>query len=365
MKVLLIATTKFELDGITNVIMNYYRSIDKKDIEFDFVVPNEINDSLKSEIQSNSSNVYVLKGRMKKPFKYINELSKIIKNNEYDVVHAHGNSHTLALEMIAAKKGKAKVRIPHSHNSTCKYKTIHKLLTYSFNKNYTLGFACGEKAGKWLYGNKPFIVINNGINIEKFQYNETVRNEIRKKYGFENCKVVLHIGHFTYQKNHEYLIDIFSELFKTNKNYRLFLLGDGPLKKEVQEKVNRLKLNNVIIFTGKTPDAHKFLQAADLFLMPSRYEGLPLTLIEAQSAGLPCFVSSNVSKEAALTDLVKFIDLENSPKDWAEIINSEVINDRNLITEKVTSEIRKKGYDIKENAKFLKNIYFTEAGKII
>lgn len=356
-KVLIIATTKFELNGITNVILNYYRAIDKSDIQIDFVVPNVIRDDLKTELESNGSRIYIFSERNKKPISYMSKLINLIRENNYDVVHAHGNSCTLALEMYAAKNGGVKVRIPHSHNSTCKNKTIHKLLRVPFDRNYTHAFACGQKAGEWLYNGRIFEIINNGIDINKYKYNEEIRIKYRQKYNFNKNKVLCHIGHFTYQKNHDYLIDVFSELYKLDSNYRLMLIGDGELRTNIEKKVNTLGLFDAVTFTGKTLEVSQLMQAVDMIVMPSRFEGLPLTLVEAQAACLPCFVSDTVSKEAAITDLVQFVSLENSPKEWAKQINSSMTVNRNEIRESIYKQIVDAGYSINDNAKRMKDLY--------
>ncbi len=273
------------------------------------------------------------------------------------MVHAHGNSCTLALEMYSAKKGGAKVRIPHAHSTSCKYKLLHKVLRKPFEVNYTHAFACGQKAGEWLYKDKPFEIINNGIHVDKYTYNAAVRKEYRDKYNLNEKKVIGHIGHFSYCKNHEFLIRIFSELHKLDHSYYLLSVGDGQLKQSIERQVKELGLSDAVIFTGKTLDVPQLMQAMDMIVMPSRFEGLPLTLIEAQTACLPCFVSDKVSKEVAVTDLVRFISLEKSPKEWAiEIDNYKPVN-REEIKDKIIREIICAGYSINENANKVKELY--------
>lgn len=357
MDILIIATTKFELDGITNVIMNYYRAMDKKDMKIDFVVPNKVNDRLKCEIENNGGKIYQIEMRNRNPFKYIWKLSKLIKKGKYDIVHVHGNSCTLAVEMYAAKIGGAKVRIPHSHNSTCDHKIIHRILRRVFDYNYTHAFACGEKAGKWLYNEKPFIVINNGINVNQYIYDAKIREEYRRKYKLQGKKVVGHIGRFSYQKNHEFLIQVFNELYKVDNNYRLVLIGEGALRKEIEQQIKELNLEKAIILVGKSLEVPQLVQAMDMVIMPSRFEGLPLTLLETQTACIPCFVSDTISKEVAITDLIEFISLEKSAGEWAHYINGKSFKDRNKIKDTIYNKIIDSGYSIEDNAKKLKSIY--------
>ena len=355
-KVLVITTTKFEIDGITNVILNYFRAMDKSDMQIDFVIPNELRDDLRTELCASGSHIYILK-RRKNFLAYIIKLKQRIRNNKYHIVHAHGNSCTLVLEMYAAKKGGAKVRISHSHNTTCKHIILHKVLRRFFDKSYTHAFACGQKAGKWLYNKKPFEVIRNGININKYKYDEKIRIEYRNKYDFNGKKVIGHVGRFSYQKNHEFIIKIFSELYKLDNNYRLLLIGDGELRTHIEKQIKDLALSDVVTFTGNTLDVPQLMQAMDIFIMPSRFEGLPLTLIEAQAACLPCFVSDSISEEVAITELVKFISLKESPKKWAEKINHMNFINRNEMKDIICNKIVDAGYSIVDNARKLKKLY--------
>lgn len=357
-KILIINTVNFSYsNGISNVILNYYRNLDKSNIIIDFVVKQCLDDELKFEIMKNGGKLYELGYRLKSPLKYIRDVTKIIEKNKYDIVHAHGNSCTLAIEMLAAKKGGTKIRIAHSHNTTTKYKIVHKFLRKTFENNYTYGFACGVDAGKWLFKDKPFSILRNGIDAKKFQYNSELRHTYRNKLGLEGCKVIGHVGSFNYQKNHEFLIKIFKELYTIDNSYRLLLVGEGNLKSEIEEKIASMGLTNVTIFIGKSREVPQLMQAIDMFIMPSLYEGLPLTLVEAQAAGLPCFVSDNITKEVNITNLIKHIPLNKSPKEWAEEIIKTDIIDRELNKYKIQNLIIEAGYDIKTNAKKLKNNY--------
>lgn len=357
MRVLIISTTKFELDGITNVILNYYRSIDKSDMQIDFVIPNELKETLNKELYSCGSTVYKITGRIKNPIKYIKALSNLIKEQKYDIVHAHGNSYTLAVEMYAAKLGKCKIRIPHSHNTTSKHMLIHYALKRVFNKSYTHGFACGEKAGKWLYGEKDFEVINNGIDIDKYKFDNEIRKKYRKKYNIEEKIIIGHIGGFTDQKNHKFLINIFFELYKLNSNYRLMLIGDGNLRIDIETQIRELGLTDKVMLMGKTLDVPNLMQAMDIIIMPSKYEGLPLTLVEAQSACLPCFISTDITEEVKITNLIESIDLSEGPVKWAKLINAHKYSNRESIKDDICKKIVKKGYSIKVNAKKIKELY--------
>ena len=357
MKLLIVNTVPFTLDGINSVILNYYRAMDKNDMQIDFVMITQPYEEIKKEISDNGGKIYVIHGRSRNPLSYVKQLFKIVKDGQYDIVHAHGNSCTLAFEMIAAKIGGARVRIPHSHNSNCKHKAMHTLLKPFFNRYYTHGFACGEKAGEWLYGKRKFTIINNGINLKNYLFSQQTRDMYRKKLNLIDKKVIGHVGNFIPRKNDLFLIDIFAELYKMDSSYRLLTIGDGKLKQEVQEKVAGIGLEEAVIFTGLRDDVPELMQAMDIFVLPSIFEGLPLTLIEAQSAGLPCVVSDKVSNEVKITDLVEFISIDKSAAEWVKRIQIISIVDRKNTSEDIKTKIASAGYSIDDNAKYLKKLY--------
>jgi glycosyltransferase involved in cell wall biosynthesis len=358
-KILMVATTHFELDGITNSLMNYYRHMDKSDMQIDFVTPNKVVKRLKKELTRGGSKIYVLPMRNTRPFRYAALLSRIIRAGKYDIVHAHGNSCTLQTEMFAAKIGGAKIRIAHSRNTSCDHKFIHLLLRPFFNRTYTHGFACGKEAGKWLFGNKTFTVIPNGNDIDKFSYNEIIRQEYRSKYHLDGKKVIGHVGSFSRQKNHEFLLDVFYELLKIDPNQVLVLMGDGELRSEIEFKIKTLGMEENVILTGKTLEVSNLLQAMDIMVFPSRHEGLPNVVVEWQLAGLPSLVSDKVTQEVKVTDLVTFMPLEEGPYAWASKINEMILSDRNKMREEIKDQMKAAGFDIEENARELKQIYQT------
>ena len=225
--------------------------MDKEKIHMDLLLINEPAKDVKELLEKNNSKLYVVE-RNANPIKYKKKITKIMKANKYDLVHIHGNSATMAIELMAAKKANIGVRISHCHNTTSNHKKIHKILKPYFDKNYSYGFACGSEAGKWLYGERDFVVINNGIDVEKFSFKKEFRDEIRQKYGIENKFVVGHVGIFNYQKNHETLIEIFRKLYKKNSNSVLMLIGQGEKEEEIKEIVKEEKLENNVIFVGTT-----------------------------------------------------------------------------------------------------------------
>lgn len=355
MKVLVVNTVRFRMNGITSVIMNYYRKMDKTDMNIDFVVINKISSNYRQELESNHSKIHYLP-RKKNPLTYALKLYKIIKSNNYDIIHIHGNSAMMSIETLVAFIAKVPVRIIHSHNTTCNHKRLHKILYPILKRTYTHGFACGEDAGKWIFRNDPFELIKNGIDLNEFTYNEEIRKKYREKIGASNKKVIGHIGNFVYQKNHTFLIDVFNELLKVNSNYLLLLISDGQLLDEIKKKVAKLGIDEHVIFLGKTTEINCYLQAMDIFVLPSHYEGLPVVLIEAQAMGLPCLVSDKVSIESRLTNLVKFIPIDNK-KLWVDTILNQRLGNRELDVDEYHKGIEDSGYNVSKNADKMKRLY--------
>lgn len=356
-RILLIMTNSMGYTGVSAVVMNYYTFMDKSGMQIDFVIPNKVEERFINQIEGNGGKLYELFMKEKNVILYFAKLLKIIRAGNYDIVHAHGNSSTLFLEMAAAKIAGVKVRIAHSHNSTCAHKIVNKILRPFFLRSYTHGFACSKKAGRWLFKDRSFTVIPNGIDTEKYSFNDQTREEYRKRYHLQDKKVIGHVGAMNDQKNHDFLIDIFYELSKMDPKYILVLIGDGDLRQEITRKVTVLAIEDKVLFLGKSLEVPKLLQAMDIMLLPSRYEGLPVVMLEWQCAGLPMIVSDKVTKEAKLTELVEFMPIETDAREWAKRINEIRILDRNDSKDLLISKIRHAGYDIRDSAVKLKRIY--------
>ena len=237
MKVLIINTVRFRLNGITSVIMNYYRQMDKEGIQIDFAVVNEICDEYRAELEGNRSRIFNI-GPKKNVFKYTANLNGLIKKEHYNVVHIHGNSSTMALEAFVARRNHVKKIIVHAHNTECKYPVINSVLRPIMKFLATDFLACSNVAGNWLYKNDNYIVLNNAIDVDRFHFNSCTRDNVRKEFGIVGDEFVIgHIGNFAEQKNHEFLLDIFEEYHKLNSKSKLLLVGDGELKGKIYEKV--------------------------------------------------------------------------------------------------------------------------------
>lgn len=350
--------------GVEACIMNYYRNIDKTKVQFDFFVETTSNIINKHDIETMGGKVFIIPS-YKNIFKYMKTLRKIFKMNHYDIVHSNMNSLSL-FPLKAAKMAGVKIRIAHSHstsNAKEKFRNFLKNILRKFSKKYaTHYFACGEKAGRWLFGNKVYdegkvSIINNGICIDKFKFNIDTRYSIRKKYGLNDDFVVGNIGRMVTQKNQEFLIDVFFEIQKQKENSRLIIVGDGPLLKKLTEKSKKLNINNKIVFCGAQKQIQDYYNCMDCFVLPSIYEGVPVVSIEAQINGIDCFFSENITKEVLINDNVDYISLDNSPKEWADLILKKSIYNIEKREESYKTFIGS-NYDIQTEANKLVELYF-------
>ena len=351
--------------GVESVVMNYYRNIDRNKVQFDFICDEDSKYIPTDEIESLGGKV-ILIPPYQKPFKYHKELKKVLKEGNYKIVHSHISTMSF-FSLWAAKSAKVPVRIAHAHSTTNKQekkKNLMKQVLRPFSKVFATDyFCCSELAGRWLFGNKTYddgkvYLLNNAIDVDKYKYDKKIRIDKRKELNLkDNDLVIGHIGRFVKQKNHDFLIDIFDEIHKQNKNTILLLAGDGPLKEEIQNKVKKIGLEKNVQFLGQRNDANELYQAMDAFVLPSLYEGLPVVGVEAQAAGLPCFLSTDMTKETKVLDSTKFIELSKSPKEWADIIIKEL----KLFQRKDTSkEITDNNFNIKNESKKMLKTYINE-----
>ena len=349
--------------GVESVVMNYYRNIDRSKIQFDFICDEDSTNIPYEEIEKLGGRV-ILVPPYQKISKYNKRLKEIFKKNNYKIIHSHINTLSV-FPLRIAKKCEIPVRIAHSHSTTNKKewkKNLLKQILKPFSKKYATDyFACSEYAGRWLFGDKVFdegkvTVINNAIDLDKFKYDEKIRKKKRKELKLSDDTLVIgHIGRFVKQKNHEFLIDIFNELHKKNKNSKLLLIGQGPLKEYIEQKVNNLGLKDSVIFLGQREDVNELYQAMDVFLLPSLYEGLGMVAVEAQASGLSCVVSTEVPEIAKVSEKIEFVDLDKSLEIWADTIRKVINQDRNIDFKR----IKNAGFDIKIESEKLERKYST------
>lgn len=351
--------TYMGIGGLETMLMNYYRHIDREKIQFDFLVHRDFEATYDQEIKKLGGKIYRLPRLNPISIDYKSKLDEFFAKHidEYRIVHSHLDCMS-AIPLKFAKKNNIPVRIAHSHSSSqTKDKKYYLKLYYKskIQKYATELFACSEAAGQWMFNTNRFHIINNAIDTEQYMYNPAVRELERKSLGISKETVVIgHVGRFAPPKNHKYLIELFDLVRKRISNMVLLLIGDGELRSQVENQVKDLGLEGKVIFTGQRTDVSQLLQAMDIFVFPSIYEGLPVSLIEAQASGLPCLISDKVPIECKKTDLVKQILLEDMNQ-WVE----SIISAKDVIRRDTSDEIKKAGFDINSNAEKLEKFYFS------
>ena len=358
-KILIIITTSFvPYGGLTTVVMNYYRAMDKTQINIDIASTNQAPQVLIDELIQNNSRYYCL-GERKKLLNYNKNLYKVLKN-KYDVIHVNGNSSTMLIELLSAIIAKIPIRIAHVHTTKSNYPFLNCLLKPLFRKTYNKAVAVSKDAGNWLF-KKNYIVLNNAIDIDKYSFCPETRDSVRKQLGIEEKTFVIgNIGKLNYSKNQQYLIQVFAELHSILQDTKLLIVGGGELESVLRKQVQELNLQQNIIFTGMVDDASRYIQAFDYFAFTSRFEGLGLALIESQASGLKCIISDKVPNEAIVTNNVKVCSIEGQCMEWAQYILENRIYNRAEFCRLAKVSIKNNGYDIKSEAKKLERIYLAK-----
>lgn len=350
---------RMEAGGTQALLMNIYRKIDRIKVQFDFLVVYKEKQFYDDEIEQLGGHVYKLSFREDLNILKLNRDLKVFFQNhkEYRVVHCH--AYTIGYFCIsAAKKAGIPVRIAHSHNNETvhDYKYIPKLMMQRiFAGTATDLFACSEEAGKYLFKDRPFKVLNNAIDSSKFVATETVRGEIRKELGLEDKFVVGHVGRLHPQKNHTFLLDVFSEIKKKKPDGLLILVGTGPLEQEIRDKVKILGLDKDVLFLGNRKDMNRIYQAMDVFVFPSLFEGLGIVAVEAQAAGIPIVCSEGLPPETEITSLYKRLNLSDGTIKWADAAIDASNNPiRHTNTQKYVIDAR---FDMSTTAGMMQNYY--------
>lgn len=316
--------------GVEAVVMNYYEHIDRTKVQFDFIVHNDNKIDITPKVEAMGGRVYKVTPYYKNPIAFMYGIYKVIRNHHYRIVHSNMNTLS-AFSLFAAWAAGAPVRILHNHSTSSPGETkrnIMKFMLRPFARLFaTHYFACSRLAGEWMYGRKMMDIgkvkiVNNAIDLKKYEFNPRKREILRKELGLNDEFVIGHVGRFMFQKNHEFLIDVFAEACKKNPQMVLLLIGDGPLRSAAEEKVKKLGLTDHVKFLGLRNDVQDLYNVMDIFVLPSHYEGLPVVGVEAQANGLPCLFSTKVTKETHLTHLAQFLDLVDGVPKWAERVLS-------------------------------------------
>lgn len=343
--------------GLETMLMNYYRHIDRNKVQFDFLVHRDFEADYDQEILDLGGSIYPVSRLVPWSRAYRAELKKFFHEHpEYQIVHVHQDCLSSVALQCAEECG-VPMRIAHSHNSNQDKNLKYLIKLYYMKKipDYATDlFACSKSAGKWMFGESTFQLLNNAIDINRYMYSQNVDMAVREEFGLDKGTVIGHVGRFVPQKNQEFLIDIFYECTKLDPNIKLMLVGDGEGKDRIERKVFDMNLQSKVVFTGVRSDVNRLMQAMNVFVFPSLYEGLPVTMIEAQASGLPCIISDHVSDECIVTrGLVSSMPLEESPARWAECI----LQQSGRRHENHRKEIQEAGYDISTAANKLEKFY--------
>ena len=353
---------RLDSGGVERLLLNYYTYMDKTKFRFDFIVHGNEEGMIEKDFKQIGSKVFHIKPKRGNFLDNLISMYKIIKENNYDVIHVH-QGFISVFPIYFAKKANIKVRIAHSHLAFKKENAfvtiLNKIFKFYLKRYATHWFACGLDAAKYLWGDKALregkvFIMKNAIELDKFRFNPYIRGKVRKNLNIEGKFVVGNVGRFSYQKNHEFLIKIFYEINKKDKNAVLLLVGNGELEQDIRKQVMEMGLEDSVIFLGARNDVNELMQAMDVFVLPSRFEGLPVVCIEAQAASLACFVSESITEEVKITDLIHFISLTKTPAYWSdEILRCKKTYERKDIVHNLTES----GYQITYEFRKLENSY--------
>ena len=353
--------THMERGGLESMIMNYYRHIDREKVQFDFLVHRQEQAAFDDEIESLGGRIYRLSRLVPWSKNYLAALNRFFdEHSDHKIVHVHQDCLSSVILKVTAQHN-VPVRIAHSHNANqdrnLKY-PIKLWYRRSIPQYATNLFACGKDAGDWMFSGASYQIINNAIDVAAYSYDPEKCIEMRQKLGLENELIVGHVGRFNPQKNHPFLLDIFAVLLKKEPNAVLILVGGGEDMPKIQAKAQALGVAEHVRFLGIRSDVADLMQAMDVFVFPSLYEGLPVTMVEAQAAGLPCIISDKVPPECILTDgLVDALPLSAEPEAWAE----KMLEKREVPRTDRRSEIAAHGFDITTEAVKLQEFYLEAA----
>lgn len=339
--------------GIETMLMNYYRHMDRTRVQFDFLVHRDFRADFDDEIEALGGRIYRIPPMNPASGSYRKALADFFREHPYRVVHCHLN-YMSGIVLAAAKKAGVPIRIAHAHTASMApgwKQAVRQLCKYLIPAAATHCFACSAGAGSAIFGKQKVSVLANAIDASIFTPDSNLRGEVRSELGLGDALAVMHVGRMVYAKNHAFLLDMFQALLRTEPTARLVMIGDGELRSEIEARAADLPEGSLLLL-GTRMDIPRLLQAADVFAFPSHFEGLPVTMIEAQAAGLPCVKSDTITDECVVTNLVTSLPITD-PALWAE----EILKKRGTPRTHRLAEIRAAGYDIIAAAEKLERFY--------
>lgn len=350
--------------GVDRYLLNFLEAVYGENIQIDFLT-NEVDQELENTLQQYGSKLYAVT-TLRHPVRQYRQVCAILKQNTYDMTYFNLSTAIECIAALAAKKRKVPERALHSHSSgndrqsasgRVIYNFLHRICRLFLYKTGTVYYACSVKAGEWLYPEKivhsdKFEVIYNAVDRNRFCYRPDVRLKMREELKLEENYVIGHVGNFCYPKNCRFLIEVFEQIYKSDKQAVLLLIGTGTELEDIRLLVKEKKLQKAVRFLGWRSDTDQLYQAMDSFLLPSRFEGLPVVGVEAQSSGLQCVFSTEVTKEAQIQKECYFLDLKQSPKQWAEFILAH----KNYNREQIQYLKEAENYDLEKQVSQLRRI---------
>lgn len=347
-----------QIGGIEVMTYNIIRNANPKDFSFSILAFKNRNLlAFESELKKYNVSIYYIESR-RNYIKYLHNLKNVFQNNNFDIIHYNLMDLGAFERILYAKKYCNAKLIIHSHNAGfsnrfIKAKINHKIGSYLLRNTSYYELACGDNAGKFMFNNENYRVIHNGINLEMFQFSKVHRDEVRSKYNISSDDILIGlVARIEAQKNPLFLLDIFYEYHNMNPNSKLLFVGDGSLKIKVINKAREYGVEDSVLLIGNRVDAYKYYSAMDVYLMPSLYEGLSISLCEAQVNGLICFTSNSVDVGSNISNNVFFLSLENSAREWAECIyNTNIERDGNVVA-KIPDE-----FDNKKSCEIIYSFY--------
>lgn len=350
-----------EVGGSQSMIINLHKAIDRTKVQFDYIIDHPQLIDLLPVVEELGAKVYVMP-----TFRGINLLKVIeawnvffMEHPEYKVLHSHVRSYASIYLPIAKKYGVKTIIHSHSTSNGSGITALVKaMLQFPLRYQADYFFSCSKEAGEWLFGKKvvngkKHYILKNSIDLSKYTFDVNLRNVYRSKLNISNKTVYIHVGRLHEAKNHMFLLDVFSELCNYNKDAVLLVVGDGPLHDTIAERSTELELQDKIWMLGTRDDVANLLLAADCFLFPSLWEGLPVTVVEAQATGLPCFISNTITQEVRISPLVKELPIDKGTQIWLEAIQKS-----DLARKDVTEDIKNAGFDVQSAVEWLSGFYF-------
>ncbi len=361
-RVLFVVSGAMVLGGTETMLMNWYRNFNREKIQVDFVCYGDNNGAYDEEIRRLGGEIYRLPSKRENIIKNLFGIYMICKKKKYEIIHVHMDAMSF-YPLLMAKLAGVRTRICHCHSTNHLYTSrfnlfLKKVLTNLLPIVATDLFACSDASGKWLYKKRKYTVIHNAIQVEKFKYNPETERRIRNDLGIADKVIVGNVGNMNYPKNHLFMIDVFSAVKKLIGNAVLILVGDGSDKEQILDKICSLGLEEDVFLLGQRNDVCDIIQSFNVFLLTSIFEGFPVVLVEAQTAGVPCVVSDSITEEVRITDLVKKMSLKENADVWA----SAVVEQAQYEKRDTCAEIIQSGFDIANESKKLENFYLNRLG---